>query len=58
MGWLLKHVAEILLIAGIFERLAKETPEDFILFGLKIGKYDNQLSDFVKMLIKSIFPGK
>lgn len=58
MEWIIEHAAEILLIAGIFERLAKETPEDFTLFGLKIGKYDNQISDFVKMLIKSIFQGE
>lgn len=58
MDWILNHWAEILVIAGFLERFAKETKEDFVLFGLKIGKYDNQISDFIKAIIRAALPGK
>ena len=58
MEWILKHWSEILLAAGVLERLAKETPDDFVLFGLPIGKYDNQLSDFVGAVLRALVPKK
>ncbi|OGW44437.1 MAG: hypothetical protein A2Y66_01715 [Nitrospirae bacterium RBG_13_41_22] len=58
MGWIMNYWTEILLVAGILERLAKETKEDFVLFGLKIGKYDNQVSDFIGAILRALVPKK
>lgn len=56
--WIIDHTAEIILVVGMLERFAKETPEDFTFFGIPIGKYDNQVSDFVKMILRAVFPKK
>jgi hypothetical protein len=58
MEWILEHWAEILLAAGVLERIAKETPEDFKLFGIPIGKYDNQVSDFIGAILRALVPKK
>jgi hypothetical protein len=43
---------------GIIDRFATATPEDFTLFGIPIGKYDNQVAKFFTYLKQAIFPGK
>jgi hypothetical protein len=58
MEWILEHWSEILLAAGVLERLAKETKEDFKLFGIPIGKYDNQVSDLVGAILRALVPKK
>jgi len=54
MNWLLAHWAEITLAIMVAERIAKETPESLKIFGIPIGKYDNQIVDSVKNILKGI----
>jgi len=56
MEWIINHWAEILVIIGIAERFSKETKPDFKIFGIPIGKYDDQVVNVIKMIIRAIVP--
>ena len=56
MKWIISNAAEIAIVVGFLERLAKEIPEDFKLFGIPIGKYDNQIVEFIGYVYRAILP--
>lgn len=60
--WIITHKAEIVLgfigFVAILDRFATATPDDFTLFGIPIGKYDNEIAKFFMYLKQAIFPGK
>ncbi len=55
MEWLIAHAAEIVAITLIADRVAAATPETFKLFGIPVGKWDNQLVDLLKFVTGAVF---
>jgi hypothetical protein len=62
MEWILNNklliIGGFIVFVGIIDRFATATPEDFKLFGIPIGKYDNEVAKFFTYLKQAIFPGK
>lgn len=60
--WIITHKAIILLgfigFVVFFDRLATLTDEKFTLFGIPIGKYDNEIAKYLMYIKQAIFPGK
>jgi len=43
---------------GAFDRFATATPENYTLFGIPIGKYDNEIAKFFTYIKQAMFPGR
>ena len=46
------------VFVGIIDRFATATPDDFKLFGIPIGKYDNQIAKLFMYIKQAIWPSK
>lgn len=57
MEWVVAHLAEIGLAIMVLDRIAAATPEDLRILHIPIGKWDNQVVDFIKFVVKSITGG-
>lgn len=65
MEWILDNkmliISILLNIVGAFDRIATKTPEDFKIFGIKVGKYDDEIAKalgYLRDIIVSFFPTK
>lgn len=58
MEWIIAHYAEIIAGLLLADRVAAATPETFRLFGIPIGKWDNQLVDGVRFLLSALLGKK
>jgi len=54
MDWIITHYLEIVFVLWILDQVAAATPKDFKIGKLEIGKYDNVIISFLKMLLAKI----
>ena len=57
MTWIIAHWAEVGFAMMVLDRIATATPPDLKVWGVPIGKYDDQVEKVLKGSL-SIVPGK
>jgi uncharacterized membrane protein YcfT len=57
MEWILT-AGGFAIVCVVVERFANATPPDYKLFGIPIGKYDNDVAKFLGFLKQAIWPKK